>query len=52
VMQFRCFRHFDSALGALHHVNVGIVADILDVLHAASIFSIEVSRADECPCMS
>lgn len=45
-------RDFDSALGALHHVNVGIVADILYVLHAASIFSVEVSRVDECSCIS
>lgn len=51
-MQFRCFRDFDSALGALHHVNVDIVADILDILHAVSILSVEVSRVDECSCIS
>jgi hypothetical protein len=54
VTDFRLSRLFivdvDSALECLHRVDVGCIATVSEV-HAASIFSFEVSRMSECSCM-
>jgi hypothetical protein len=54
IAEFRLSKWFivdvDSALGSLRFVDVGSVADVLEV-HGATVFRVKVSRVGECSCI-